>query len=299
MQLSVVTTSFNGARFLPACLESVSRELSTNCGAECEHVVVDAASQDASLGILRSFASDGDQSNSDYYLRFISEPDCGQSEGFNKGVRLAKSEWILWLNSDDELAPGAIKEFLDALKENPKAEIIYGHVEFIDESSRLVKTVYTLPYYHWLIRRNVWSPPSSGTFFRRELFLREPLDPDYHFVMDIEWFLRAGYGLRGVLVDRVMCRFRVSTQGKTSAMITNGSVSGRHSQEREQYREKYIYCQWPLGGGEVVRARFKRRQKMALLVYYLLKLRYLRRYVRDRLLRKAYRESGLGSNERR
>jgi len=284
MRLSVVTTSYNGARFLPACLESVFRQISSTSGVEIEHVVVDAASQDATLGILKAFAADRSQNKDRYDLRWISESDRGQSEGFNKGVCLAKSDWICWLNADDELAPGAVDAFLETLSKYPDADIIYGHVEFIDEDSMHLKTSYTLPYQHWLIRKNVWTPPSSGTFFCRELFLREPLDPNYHYVMDTEWFLRAGSGLQGVLVDRVMCRFRVSAEGKTSAMVTSGLVSERHALERERYRDKYIYQEWGHASADEARSRFERNRKAALLVYYIKKVRYIARYLRERFL---------------
>jgi glycosyltransferase involved in cell wall biosynthesis len=285
MRISVVTASFNGARFILKCLDSVRSQIPANSGVELEHIVVDASSKDDSINILRSMETQKEGSSECYTLRWISEPDRGQSDGFNKGVRLANGEWICWLNSDDELAPGAIRAFLKAMRQYPDADIIYGHVEFIDETSTHLKTAYTLPYHHWLIRRNVWLPPSSGTFFRRELFLREPLNPDYHYVMDVEWFLRAGYGRRGILVDQVLSQFRVSTEGKTSAMITNGSVTDRHHQERERYREKYIYSEWPGVSRPTVEARFGRRKKTALVFYYLLKCRYIIRYIRERVFR--------------
>lgn len=284
MKLSIVTSTFNGAPFLPRCLESASAD---RCEIGLQHIVTDAASTDGSLEILISWearhrAENPEIQKSPFSFRYLSEPDRGQSDGFNKGVALADSEWICWLNADDELAPGAVEAFHAALRRTPDADLIYGHVEFIDEESRHVKTCYTFPYFHWLIRNNVWLPPSSGTFFRRELFVQEPLDPDYHYVMDVEWFLRAGRNLKGVLVDRVMSRFRISTQGKTSEMITKGTVTERHFQERERYRRKYIYSQWPALSEAQARRRLARRQKLAMIPYYLLKLRYLPRYLKDK-----------------
>jgi glycosyltransferase involved in cell wall biosynthesis len=284
MLLSVVTSTFNGARFLPACLESVLHKAENVSCVSVEHIVVDAASSDDSVNILSTWQASQAQRSPNYSFRWITEPDRGQSEGFNKGVRMASGRWICWLNSDDELAPGALQAFGQALSRHPKADVIYGHVQFIDEASKPVKTVYTFPYRHWLVRQNVWLPPSSGTYFRRELFLQEPLDPDFHFVMDVEWFLRVGKELHGVLVDQVMSRFRISTQGKTSAMITNGSISPRHHEERERYRQRYIYSQWPNLSLDQAQRKLARHQQLCKIYYYWLKARYIPRYIADRLL---------------
>jgi glycosyltransferase involved in cell wall biosynthesis len=286
MLLSVVTSTFNGARFLPACLESVLREAENVSCVSVEHIVVDAASSDDSVNLLSTWQASQTQRPPNYSFRWITEPDRGQSDGFNKGVRMASGDWICWLNADDELAPRSLRVFCQALSRHPEADVIYGHVQFINEASQHVKTAYTFPYLHWLIRQNVWLPPSSGTYFRRDLFLQHPLDPGYHFVMDVEWFLRAGKELHGVLVDQVMSRFRISTQGKTSEMIKSGQITQRHHEERERYRKKYIYSQWPNLSVEQARHKLARRQRLFKIYYYWIKARYIPRYLADRFFKK-------------
>jgi glycosyltransferase involved in cell wall biosynthesis len=275
---------------MQGCLESVLREAhdtSTWQGQRkphIKHIVVDAASTDGSVELLGSWAATHAEPRSDSYrFAFISEPDRGQSDGFNKGVRLADTEWICWLNSDDELAPGAFHAFFDVLAGHPEADFVYGHVAFIDETSHPVKTSYTLPYAHSLIKNGVWTPPSSGTFFRRRLFLNELLDTNYHYVMDVEWFLRCGASLNAVLSDHIFSRFRISKEGKTSEMIVSGQITDSHHQERERYRQKYIYTQWPNLSLEQARHKLARRQRLYKIYYYWLKARYIPRYLADRL----------------
>jgi GT2 family glycosyltransferase len=277
MRISVITTSYNAAEFLPKCLASVHRQADVqHQHYKIEHIVTDAASTDATLDILRS----------DPYIRWSSEPDNGQSEGFNKGARRTDAEWICWLNADDELSPSAIASFRKTLERHPEANVIYGHVQFIDEQSRPLWTSYQLPYRRSLIANNVYVPPTSGAFFRRELLLREPLDPDYHYVMDVEWFLRCNQHINPVLSDHVFCHFRVSAHGKTSEMIKTGQITERHYEERERYRQKYIYSQWPqLSLGQAQR-KLARRQRFYKIYYYWLKARYIPRYLTDRLFPK-------------
>jgi len=276
MLISVVTSVRNGERFLPRCLESVGAAADTMRGRpeiKLEHVVCDGASTDGTVALLEARSG----------VRWTSEPDSGQSEGFNKGVAMAKGEWICWLNADDELDPGATAAFLRALERHPEADVIYGHVEFIDEQSQPLWTSYQLPYRYSLIADNVYVPPTSGTFFRHDLLLKEPLDPSYHYVMDVEWFLRCGGRLRAVLCDGVFGRFRVSSQGKTSEHIRSGAMSSAHANERERYRAAHIYPRWPGLAPEQARRKLQRRQALGRIRYCLLKMRYAPRYAADRL----------------
>jgi len=276
--ISVVTSVRNGEKFLPSCLESVrtaADALHGQSSVAVEHVVCDGASTDGTVAILEGQLG----------VRWMSEHDSGQSEGFNRGVAMAKGEWICWLNADDELGPGALAAFLRTLERHPKADVIYGHVEFIDEQSRPLWTSYQLPYRYSLIADNVYVPPTSGTFFRRDLLLKEPLDPSYHYVMDVEWFLRYGGRLHAVLCDSVFGRFRVSNQGKTSKHIRSGAVSTVHAEERERYRRQHIYPRWPSLAPDRARRRLERRQAIGRLHYYWLKMHYAPRYAADRLRR--------------
>lgn len=280
----VLTSGFNSIPYIGDCIKSVRDEAASNSDKKVCHLVMDAASKDGSADLLVKWAEENScKAEQNYSFQFFSEPDRGQSDGFNKGIARANSEWICWLNSDDELAPGAIRAFLETLSKHPDADMIYGHVQFIDEQSRPVKKCYHLPYRYSLIQDNVYVPPTSGTFFRRDLFVKDPLDPDYHFVMDVEWFLRCGKNLKAVLADHVFCNFRISTQGKTSEMIQSGTISSRHREERERYRSKYIYPRWPFLGENEARAKLERRQKWAKIPYNLLKLRYALRYLLDRI----------------
>lgn len=265
--ISVVTAAYNAAAFLPECLQSVESQHGIS-----EHVVVDGGSKDGTIEILQNRS----------LVRWLSEPDNGQADAFNKGVAMATGEWICWLNADDALAPGAVEAFLQTLAKHPNADVIYGHVLFIDESSRPVKTSYHLPFYYPLLLNGCYVPPSSGTFFRRKWLVEEPLNPDYHFVMDVEWFLRCGQRIQAVLTDRIFSHFRISATAKTSEMIRSGQVTDRHVMERENYRRAHVYSQWPeLSEGEA-KHKFTKHQSVYRFLYKLMKLRYVARYIRQR-----------------
>lgn len=282
MKVTVITSSYNQGQFAEECFASVLNEVvNLENGLELEHIVIDACSTDGTVELLERWKTSKHLPGR-YSLTYVSEPDKGQTDAFNKGVALATGDWVLWLNVDDAVAPGSLRAFLEAIRNNPEADVVYGHVQFIDEASQPIKVCYHLPYFYALTLYGCYIPPSSGTFFRREWLEREPLGLDYHYIMDVEWFLRCGERLKTVLVDMVFSHFRISQNNKTSSSITKGEIKPRHAQEQQMCREKFVYGRWP----ELSRARvdqiWGRRQKLCMFFYYLLKLRHLFGYLRNR-----------------
>ena len=107
--VSIITPSFNQARFLEATLRSVLEQDYPRI----EYLVVDGASSDGSVDIIRRYA--------DQLTWWVSEKDSGQSEAINKGLRRARGEFIGWLNSDDIYLPGAVAAAVQIFQSHPRA----------------------------------------------------------------------------------------------------------------------------------------------------------------------------------
>ena len=93
-RLSVITPSYNSAEFIEDAILSVSRQ----SGVSVEHIVVDGASTDGTVEIVRRYGN----------VRCISEPDRGQSDAINKGFLEAGGDLVGWLNADDYYLPGGL-----------------------------------------------------------------------------------------------------------------------------------------------------------------------------------------------
>lgn len=94
--ITVITVCRNAEQTIGATLESVAAQVGV--AGLVEHVVVDGASQDGTLDVVRRYPA----------VRWLSEPDEGISDAFNKGARLATGLYLLYLNADDYLADESV-----------------------------------------------------------------------------------------------------------------------------------------------------------------------------------------------
>src|SRR5512140_2808807 len=170
--VSIVTPSFNQAQFLEATLRSVLEQDYPNI----EYLVVDGASTDGSVEIIRRYA--------DRLTWWVSEKDSGQSEAVNKGLQRVKGQIVGWLNSDDVYLPGAISAAVAAFSAHPAAGLVYGDAIAIDAEGRQFNLMrarqYTLTD---LMAFNIICQPAA--FMRRSVLERvHYLNPAYHLLMD-------------------------------------------------------------------------------------------------------------------
>jgi len=180
-KVSIVTPSFNQARFLPETLRSVREQDYRNI----EHIVVDGGSTDGTLDILR--AAPG--------IRWVSEPDRGQVDALNKGFAMATGNILAWLNSDDTMEPTAVSAAVAAL-ERTGADLAYGDLDLIDENGRLIRKFCGIPHDYRILLYGINYIGQQATFFRRELLkkagpLREDLDNSFDYEL---WLRMAGHG---------------------------------------------------------------------------------------------------------
>ena len=126
--LSVVIPTYNSSSRLSNCLQSVIGQMNERC----ELIVIDDGSTDSTETLLQEFSlAPGKRIG---YLRQINK---GPAAARNLGVSSSTGKWILPLDSDDELSPGALQAILKALVENPNIELLLGSYAVRDSLGRI------------------------------------------------------------------------------------------------------------------------------------------------------------------
>ncbi|MBJ7353306.1 MAG: glycosyltransferase [Thermoleophilaceae bacterium] len=209
---TIVTPTFNAISTIRETLASIQGQ-----DYPLEHVVVDGGSTDGTLELLEEEAAAG-------RLRFVSEPDDGLSDAFNKGVGMATGELIGWLNADDLYEPGALAAVAAAYEASPDAEWVVGRCGIIGEEgreSRRFVTAYKdflLRHYSFRLHLTNNFVSSPATFVRRSV-LQEigALDVRFKYSADYDLWLRLGRRGAPAFVREPVARFRM---GEGSLSIT-------------------------------------------------------------------------------
>lgn len=202
MLVSIVTPSYQQARFIERTLESVARQ-----GGDVEHIVMDGGSTDGTVEILERWRD---------RISFSSGRDGGQTAAINAGIARARGEVLAYLNSDDVYYNGAVAAAVDAFERDPSADVVYGDAVHIDDADRIIAAY---PTEEWSLERLklVCFLCQPAVFFRRRVIERFGLfDARLHYCMDYEYWLRLGMrGARFVHIPMRLAGSRVHDATKT------------------------------------------------------------------------------------
>ncbi|HBG60125.1 MAG TPA: glycosyltransferase family 2 protein [Anaerolineaceae bacterium] len=208
-KISIITPSFNQGQYLEETILSVLEQGYP----ALEFFIFDGGSTDGSLDII--------QKHQDQLTFWESKPDRGQSHAINKGFRMASGEIVAWLNSDDLLAPGALKVVAQAWQQNPGVGLISGQTEIIDQVGKPTGNIFGSEpnvINSLLSSENPISQPS--TFFSTSA-LKEVgfLDETLHMSMDWDLWLRIGARYPTLFIPKILSKSRNWEMTKTRTQL--------------------------------------------------------------------------------
>ena len=206
-RISVVTPSLNQGRFLERNIKSVLAQDYP----DFEHIVIDAESTDETIGVLERYPS----------VRWVSEPDDGQTNGINKGFAMSGGDVFAYLNADDLYRPDAFWKVVEAFQD-PLCEVVAGNCDIVDAAdqkqgeyrAQLADRVDLLRFWRW--GQGVCIP-QPAVFMRRSLVEQlGGFDEAYDMAMDLEMWLRLAKRAEFTILDETLAAFRVTPDTKTS-----------------------------------------------------------------------------------
>lgn len=184
MILSIITINRNNATGLEKTMQSVLSQTQT----DFEYVVVDGASTDESVSVIKRFASAfGDR------LKWISEPDKGIYNAMNKGIGMASGEYVEFLNSGDCLvSSNVVEKMYAALEVSGYPSILYGNMlkdmpggKAMRDRCFAGQEISFLGFYTGTLNH-------SPAYIRKDLFEKYGLyDESLRIVSDWKWYLQA------------------------------------------------------------------------------------------------------------
>ncbi|MGI6073677.1 MAG: glycosyltransferase family 2 protein [Fermentimonas sp.] len=178
--LSVITVTYNAENTLPRTMKSVSEQTYDGI----EHIIVDGRSKDGTVELIEQYDREG--------LTWISEPDSGLYDAMNKGIDMAKGDYLCFLNAGDAFySKDTVANFMKQIdSEGITPDIIYGETAIIDNNGKFLRMRRLKAP-----KRLSWKSFKNGMVVCHQAFIVNRrmvnhYDLKYRFSSDVDWCIR-------------------------------------------------------------------------------------------------------------
>jgi glycosyltransferase involved in cell wall biosynthesis len=207
LRISIVTASYNQAHFLEETIRSVLLQGYPNL----EYIILDAASTDGSVKIIRKYEK--------YLAHWTSERDNGASDAIAKGFARATGSILAWLNSDDIYLPGALRLLIDRMT-TARADVAYGNTYWIDEESGVLAERRQTPFSKMAYLYGGADLQQPSTIWSANLYRAVGgMDPAFNCAFDTDLFSRfIAKGAKFAYVRQFVSCARLQAAQKTQVL---------------------------------------------------------------------------------
>jgi len=176
-KLSVITIVYNNVKDIERTMLSVLNQSYLHL----EYIVIDGASKDGTQKVIEKYR--------DKITRYISEPDHGIYDAMNKGLALATGDYVLFMNSGDEIYSS--DTVTDVFDNQNSADIYYGETEMYNEKweSQGQRRHCAPENFNWRSFKYGMSVGHQAIYIKRSI--TEPYDLQYKYSSDIDWIIKA------------------------------------------------------------------------------------------------------------
>jgi glycosyltransferase involved in cell wall biosynthesis len=222
-RISIVTPSFNQAKFLEQTIDSV---LSQGYP-DLEYIIIDGGSTDGSADVIRRYEK--------HLAYWVSEKDNGAADAIAKGFEKTAGTIMAYLNSDDLYLPGALHAIAEAM-DDTAVDVAYGNLYWINAEGKTIGEQRQTPFTSMGYLYGGSTLQQPATFWKRDLYVKcGGMSPSFRFAFDTDLFFRfVVQGARFKHVNKFVASFRIHPQSKSS---NDFEICSR---ELSQLREKYL-----------------------------------------------------------
>lgn len=178
MLLTIITITFNAERFLERTLKSMPQD-----NQELEYLIIDGGSSDGTLALINQYQNK--------ISNWVSEPDKGIYDAMNKGLKLAKGQYVWFMNAGDQIFDNqTIDHVLEQIKLT-NADVLYGDADLVDNNGQSLGlrsdfTTQRLP------KQLTWQRFERGMVVCHQSFITKksiapPYILDHFYSADIDW----------------------------------------------------------------------------------------------------------------
>ncbi len=206
----IVTPTLNAEKYIAETIHSVTSQDYP----QQKYIIVDGGSTDRTEQVVKTAAADID---------WVVADRAGQSAAINLGWQATLGDVYAWLNADDIYLPGALDTVADYFRSNPDTHIVYGDCELIDAAGKQIGRYLTQPFnYPSFIKYALNYIPQPAAFIRKSVLdavglLDEKLD----FVMDFEFWIRAGLELKIDYLPVPLAAMRLHYESKSASKLVD------------------------------------------------------------------------------
>lgn len=223
MKISIITPSYNSGEYIERAIKSVIAQDYKNF----EHIIIDGNSTDKTLDILKKYK----------HLKWVSEPDNGQSDAMNKGFLMMTGDILTYLNADDYFLPGAFSSVIPYFQKGEK--FVVGDVVLITSEGKFT----VKPHVDQNSFLHHWEPsafPNNPVqyFYLKEVQEEISYNKDNHFTMDLEFLLAVSNRYKIAKIESVLGVYIYDE--KTKSALTQQKPFSYWSPDTFYYLDDYI-----------------------------------------------------------
>jgi glycosyltransferase involved in cell wall biosynthesis len=206
-KISIVTAVYNGGKTLETLIKSVAVQKHSNF----EFIIIDGGSSDNTVDIIKKYP--------DIVSYWMSERDQGIYDAWNKGIKIATGDWIMFIGADDVLLPNALMDygaFISKLDDVNRIDFISSRLEMVDTEGNFLRVKGWK--WEWPLFLKEVTIAHPGALHAKKLFAKYGIfNIDYKIVGDFELLIRAKESLATAFMDIKTVRM---SEGGTSDSVS-------------------------------------------------------------------------------